>query len=360
MKPDTSSILELIRLEFQDYPGIFIGEDHTEHAARDFILSHLQELKKLGVTTIYMEAPYTAIEAVYAGEAFSKEAAKRTGKPLPAGGLTCLNVASALNDIKKDSTLQRQLETIPIKKDYTLTREVSFGKGVYETANTGYENLIFLEALVKKADELGIQVIGHDIRGRVSYAGTYETIKEERIIRDIGGAERIKATAPKNGKYIIIGGSDHSQEPTTIIIDKNNRIKIDAGLPYLLKIGSIDFTPLTSASIHRDLTNDLDHVSKEVNSKGWALYTLEDGTADYAVIHAPGLRLANPIQSELPAKTVEDELMVEYKIPKALLNNPICQNPDEQYDIIPPARRAEIIRTINAKQGSGLGSSGSS
>lgn len=306
-----ADIMALVANQLKNNRGVFLGESHDEHMARDFLLLHLEELKETGVTTIYFEMPHPAVEAVIEH------------------GIECLT-ARDINILldKNDAQAEKIREILKNNNSLRLKQET----------NQSVINKEFISDLVTAAQKHGIRVLGHDAIGN-----GYDNLDELDTLRNIDARDAKSTLIINNtqddGKFIVLGGSSHSRSANTYDLGEGESITLGNGLPERLNIPSIDFTRINDIEHHEGLLPKRAAINKTLTKAHYRIETPNDGTATNVVIHRDGANLDG--RANIYSEYID--------VPKALLNESLCKyDPQNESIILPPARIDEIIRGINA------------
>jgi hypothetical protein len=210
-----ADIFEILARELRQHEGVFIGETHQQPFPSLFLASYMQELRTLGVTTIYIELPHECLMALRDGGAFG------------------------------------------------LARQRYDDSMMVTAAYMEEWNLVTAAARLN-----GMRVIGYDpVNARRSPGDVTDAAVME--FRDRQGARVIQQTRDE-GRYIILGGSAHSR-------DEGANPAIPAmGLPERLGIPAIDFVPTSDTRGYRILRNTdgladytVQHERRYLFPEGW-------------------------------------------------------------------------------------------
>lgn len=311
-------ILELVTAQLHGARGVFLGEEHDQYLARDFLITHLAELKQAGVTTIYFEASDTWVSAA------------RTH------GIECL-MAKDLDKLRTTNIdVAQQIEAV------RKTGAEALFAGVQQ--NMSVHNRTYMQQLLKAAQAEGIAVIGHDTVGngyaRLSTRGILDHIDQ----RDQNSAHIVNSSAPAAplNKFIILAGSDHSRRAASYVLPDQSTIRLGDGLPERLGIPSIDFTAIDNLNMHESLLAKGDAISKMLETRPYITTPVTDTSADFAVIHRNGFALLGEDAHQLPTG---------YNVAFTLFDEPVCRyQVTDDAVVLPPAGVENIIRTITAER----------
>lgn len=175
--------------------GVFIGEKHDEKAAADFLITHMADLKAIGVTTLYLEQDHqrlaSSVVSLDCRESYS--------------GVTAGPIRSEIID----EALKHGIRVIGADK-------------MLETKDV-------VTALI-------------DTNGAPKALGDEFLYSPEAVeARDAYSAALISETRD-GGKYVVLGGAMHSREANADPVYRS------AGLDTRLGIPSIDFRPAAYAA----------------------------------------------------------------------------------------------------------------
>lgn len=194
-------LLDPLKIALKENQGVFLGEEHMTHIIQPLVMSNLTELKAAGVTTIYIEFPEQAMQALRNGQDFAN---------------------SYLGDAAID----------PVK--YSMYGQLMLAAQQQGIRVIGYEDF---NPLHLKASDTPTQMDEKVLQ----YATSAEAIDR----RDKTAEYVIRATQD-GGKYIIMGGSKHSR------IANLDPDAPSAGLDVRLGIPSIDVvSPTVAAELHQ-------------------------------------------------------------------------------------------------------------
>lgn len=314
-KPGTD-ILALVSRQLANHRGVFLGEQHDQFLARDFLISHMDALRKAGVTTIYFETRDPLVKAT------------------KTHGTACIMAQDLDRLAIKNPEIAKQIEDVKRTGAEALFAKVEPDQIV--------RNRTFMEQLVRIAHASGIEVIGHDTIGDAFYQLPARDALKYIDQRDINSAHIVNSSAPKAplDKFIILAGSDHSRGAASYTMPDRSSITLSEGLPERLDIPSIDFTTFENLTMHESLLPERENLAMTLERKPYTFRTLNDTSADFAVVHRSGAALLAEGHHQLPEG---------YNVAFALFNEPDCRyHVEDENAILPPASIENIIRNIHA------------
>jgi len=185
----------LIRLMTEN-EGLVIGEGHSDQGSKALVMDHIEQLKKAGVDTIYLEHIKT-------------------------------NYQPAIDQW----FLTHDPSAIPLSVERSVTNT-----DVSKSLDTKQYNVL---KLIKAAIANGIRVVGVD-NDAASSDGTKggRVIKMNVLVEDLVNGDR-----SRNGKYIIIVGADHG--PTATDASRSYGVAKLPGISDLLNIPAVRYNEVS-------------------------------------------------------------------------------------------------------------------
>lgn len=286
MKP-TPDIIQLAQNSLKRMGGVFIGEEHEQAFARQFLIEHMPELAASGVRTLYLEHTQATIDA------------------LRHGGVDCL------------------LYTQP---DERIAPYLPSPTHVAATQNTR-DSYARMAALIEAADRAGVRVIGYETFQDGIHIAAAQT-PEGVMRREMLGAKIIHETrAADSGHYLVLGGGAHSRAAGAMPDYPA------PGLDMRLGIDSIDFTSREHArALHPDLAYSSLHQTLDFAVLGKNYVAIPaDATATHIIIHRSGYGATPhvaPSPQHMSVTVNGSPVMLEVsQISDDLLRSGVCRAP---------------------------------